>query len=155
MPPVMNTSERDERVSLVNNIKSLWTVADPTDIIPDIMRYPGHIGTWPLPILRAISHLASGMPGDEGRHRFVDLLNTGYLIRRADADESATVEPQLQSSDLKFVRDSVGIEPAAVTGGEEASESVGNAGQVMESKLSLSSGMLDYAEADMYRRRLY
>jgi len=155
MPPVMNTSERDERVSLVNNIKSLWTVADPTDIIPDIMRYPGHIGTWPLPILRAISHFASGMPGDEGRHRFVDLLNTGYLIRRADADESVTVEPQLQSSDLKFVRDSVGIEPAAVIGGEEASESVGNAGQVMESKLSLSSGMLDYAEADMYRRRLY
>ena len=118
MPPVLNTSERPERISLMENIKSLWKVANPTDIIPDVMRHPGHIGTWPLPILRAISYLASGMPGDEGRHRFVHLLNNGYLTRIAD--ESTTHELQLQSSDLEFVRDSVGLEPVAVTVEEEA-----------------------------------
>jgi len=116
----MSTSERGERVSLVDNIKSLWKLANPTYVIPEVMRYPGHIGTWPLPILRTISHLASGMPGDEGRYRCVDLLNTGYLMRIAGADESATAESQLQSSDLEFVRDSVELEPAAVTVEEEA-----------------------------------
>ncbi|KAI4699897.1 hypothetical protein J4E89_011071 [Alternaria sp. Ai002NY15] len=110
------------RFSMVRTIKSQWKVANPTDVIPADMRYPGLIGTWPLPILRAITYLARRMPGEEGRDRFVNILNTGYLIRitEAEADESATVEPQLQSSDLDFVRDSAELGPMAETVEEEA-----------------------------------
>ncbi|KAI4641845.1 uncharacterized protein J4E79_011616 [Alternaria viburni] len=107
-----------ERVRLVKNIQSMWNVANPTDIIPEGMQYPGHIIAWPLPILRAISYLASGMPGDGGRHRFVELLNLGHMTRMFN--ESTANEPQLQSSDLEFVRDSVGLPPAAMPLEEEA-----------------------------------
>ncbi|KAI4911354.1 hypothetical protein J4E85_011263 [Alternaria conjuncta] len=120
MPLVFNSSFHDERFSMVRTIKSQWKVANPTDVIPADMRYPGLIGTWPLPILRAITYLARRMPGEEGRDRFVNLLNTGYLMRKATTEESATSEPQLQLSDLDHVRDSVGLEPVAVTVEEEA-----------------------------------
>ncbi|KAI4605770.1 hypothetical protein J4E83_010433 [Alternaria metachromatica] len=120
MPLVFNSAFHDERFSMVRTIKSQWKVANPTDVIPADMRYSGLIGTWPLPILRAITYLARRMPGEEGRDRFVNFLNTGYLIRTTGADESATAEPQLQSSDLEFVRDSIGLEPAAVKVEEEA-----------------------------------
>ena len=118
MQQSLGVSDPFERVNLVMNIQSIWNVANPTYIIPEDMRYPGWIGNWPLPILRSISHLASGMPGDGGRHRFVELLNIGYTIRVID--ESTTHEPQLQVSDLEFVRDSVGLPPAAMPVEEEA-----------------------------------
>ncbi|KAI4638653.1 hypothetical protein J4E93_009954 [Alternaria ventricosa] len=118
MQQSLGVSDPFERVNLVMNIQSIWNVANPTYIIPEDMRYPGWIGNWPLPILRSISHLASGMPGDGGRHRFVELLNIGYTIRVTD--ESTTHEPQLQVSDLEFVRDSVGLPPAAMPVEEEA-----------------------------------
>ncbi|KAI4676989.1 uncharacterized protein J4E84_009289 [Alternaria hordeiaustralica] len=108
------------RFSMVRTIKSQWKVANPTDVIPADMRYPGLIATWPLPILRAITYLTRRMPGEEGRDRFVNLLNTGYLMRKATAEESATFEPQLQLSDVEHVRESVKLEPAAVTVDEEA-----------------------------------
>ncbi|KAI4606871.1 hypothetical protein J4E80_009950 [Alternaria sp. BMP 0032] len=101
------------RFSMVRTIKSQWKVANPTDVIPADMRYPGLIGTWPLPILRAITYLARRMPGEEGRDRFVNLLNTGYLMRKATAEQSATFEPQLQLSDLEHVQESVELEPAS------------------------------------------
>ncbi|KAI4940256.1 hypothetical protein J4E86_011061 [Alternaria arbusti] len=118
MQQSLGVSDPFERVRLVKNIQSMWNVANPTDIIPEGMQYPGHIIAWPLPILRAISYLASGMPGDGGRHRFVELLNLGHMTRMAD--ESTANKPQLQSSDLEFVRDSVGLPPAAMPVEEEA-----------------------------------
>ena len=154
MQQLLPVSDHLERVSLVNNIKSQWKVANPTDVIPADIQYPKFIGAWPLPILRAISYLARSMPGEEGRKQFVHLLNNGYLTRKEDADESATFEPQLQLSDLEFVRDSVGLPPAPVPAEEEVSEGVVDAGQVMESKFSLSSEILDYAETDRYRCRI-
>lgn len=124
----MDTSDRDERLSLVDNIKSQWKLANPTDSIPEDMRYPGHIGTWPLPILRAMSYLAGCMPGDEGRLQFVHFLNNGHLMRKADADESATFEPRLQPSDLEYVRECVGLEPASerVADADQSSNREGN-----------------------------
>ncbi|KAI4640580.1 uncharacterized protein J4E78_010603 [Alternaria triticimaculans] len=118
MQQSLGVSDPFERPNLVMNIQSMWNVADATYIIPGDMRYPGWIGNWPLPILRSLSYLASGMPGDGGRHRFVELLNLGYTIRVTD--ESTTHEPQLQVSDLEFVRDSVGLPPAAMPVEEEA-----------------------------------
>ncbi|KAI4911414.1 uncharacterized protein J4E92_010227 [Alternaria infectoria] len=128
MPLVFNFSFHDERFSMIRTIKSQWKVANPTDVIPADMRYPGLIGTWPLPILRAITYLARRMPGEEGRDRFVNLLNTGYLERKATAEQSATFEPQLQLSDLEHVRESVELETAgeSVVEADQSSNLEGN-----------------------------
>jgi hypothetical protein len=103
MLPLKNDPDYVDRVEFLRNIATQWnTPTDETRSIPQHMRYKGHISAWPLSILRAISELASDMPGEDAWNKMYDLLEEGQIKRTQDKPN--TVLKQLQLSDLAYVR---------------------------------------------------
>ncbi|KAL1801148.1 hypothetical protein ACET3X_001490 [Alternaria dauci] len=103
MLPPKSDPGYEERLKLLSNVRDKW---DPrtkdSTAIPESMRYNGSISTWPLPILRGISALASDTPGDDAWNQVYDLLEEGQK-KRMD-DESNILPAQIQLSDLEYAR---------------------------------------------------
>jgi hypothetical protein len=103
MLPPKSDPDYEERLELLSNIQDQW---DPrtecSRLIPKSMRYDSSISTWPLPVLRGISALASDMPGDDAWNEVYDLLEEGQKKRMKD--KSNNLPAQIQLSDLEYVR---------------------------------------------------
>ncbi|RYO35971.1 hypothetical protein AA0113_g11486 [Alternaria arborescens] len=85
MLPPKSDPDYEERLELLSNIQDKW---DPrtecSRLIPKSTRYDSSISTWPLPVLRGISALASDMPGDDAWNEVYDLLEEGQKKRMKD-----------------------------------------------------------------------
>lgn len=89
MLPPKSDPDYEERLELLSNIQDKW---DPrtecSRLIPKSTRYDSSISTWPLPVLRGISALASDMPGDDAWNEVYDLLEEGQKKRMKDKPNS-------------------------------------------------------------------
>jgi hypothetical protein len=96
--------EQPQRRDLIDNIMHHWELQDsPTSAIPESMRHPGELINWPLPLLQAISDLATDISGPDGLALFQQQLLESYDGRMKDVEESEL--EGLQESDLEFVRE--------------------------------------------------
>jgi hypothetical protein len=95
---------QSQRRDLIENITHHWELEDnPIDVIPESMRHPGELMNWSLPLLQAISELATDMSGPDDLETFQQRLLESYDGRMKDVEESEL--EGVQESDLEFVRE--------------------------------------------------